>query len=53
MIGRTFDGLGRPIDDGPSIIPEEKRDVNGVAINPVSRDYPSEFIQTGYQQSTD
>ena len=47
MIGRTFDGLGRPIDDGPSIIPEEKRDVNGVAINPVSRDYPSEFIQTG------
>ncbi|MDO5047071.1 MAG: V-type ATP synthase subunit B [Anaerococcus sp.] len=47
MIGRAFNGLGEPIDDGPSIIPEEKRDVNGVAINPVSRDYPSEFIQTG------
>lgn len=47
MIGRTFDGLGNPIDDGPSIIPEEKRNVNGTAINPVSREYPSEFIQTG------
>ncbi|EGC81921.1 MULTISPECIES: V-type ATP synthase subunit B [Anaerococcus] len=47
MIGRAFNGLGEPIDDGPSIIPEEKRDVNGTAINPVSRDYPSEFIQTG------
>ena len=47
MIGRAFNGLGEPIDNGPSIIPEEKRDVNGTAINPVSRDYPSEFIQTG------
>lgn len=47
MIGRSFNGLGVPIDGGPDIIPEEKRDVNGVAINPVSRDYPSEFIQTG------
>src|SRR5699024_3672537 len=47
MIGRGFDGLGEPIDDGPKIIPEEKIDINGTAINPVSRDYPSEFIQTG------
>ena len=47
MIGRAFNGLVEPIDNGPSIIPEEKRDVNGTAINPVSRDYPSEFIQTG------
>ncbi|WP_306483378.1 V-type ATP synthase subunit B [Anaerococcus sp.] len=47
MIGRAFNGLGEPIDEGPAIIPEEKRDVNGTAINPVSRDYPSEFIQTG------
>ena len=47
MIGRAFNGLGEAIDDGPEIIPEEKRDVNGTAINPVSRDYPSEFIQTG------
>ena len=47
MIGRTFDGLGRPKDDGPSIIPEKKIDTNGIPINPVSRDYPDEFIQTG------
>lgn len=47
MIGRVFDGLGRPKDDGPRIIPEDKKDINGSPINPVSRDYPSEFIQTG------
>ncbi|MDO4663102.1 MAG: V-type ATP synthase subunit B [Tissierellia bacterium] len=47
MIGRVFDGLGNPIDKGPEIIPEKRRNVNGTAINPVSRDYPSEFIQTG------
>jgi V/A-type H+-transporting ATPase subunit B len=47
MIGRVFDGLGRPIDDGPIIMAEDKLDINGTAINPVSRDYPSEFIQTG------
>ena len=47
MIGRIFDGLGRPKDNGPKIIPEQSLDINGVAINPVARDYPSEFIQTG------
>ncbi len=47
MIGRIFDGLGRPKDDGPKIIPDKKVNVNGVPINPVSRDYPDEFIQTG------
>lgn len=47
MIGRIFDGLGRPKDDGPEIIPEKKIDTNGVPINPVARDYPDEFIQTG------
>ncbi|NMB15078.1 MAG: V-type ATP synthase subunit B [Gallicola sp.] len=47
MIGRVFDGLGNPIDDGPKIIPEAKLDINGEPINPVSRDYPNEFIQTG------
>lgn len=47
MIGRIFDGLGRPKDNGPKIIPEKKVDTNGVPINPVSRDYPDEFIQTG------
>ena len=47
MVGRVFDGLGNPIDDGPKIIPNKKLDINGSPINPVSRDYPSEFIQTG------
>ncbi|WP_310787866.1 V-type ATP synthase subunit B [Fusobacterium nucleatum] len=47
MIGRIFDGLGNPIDKGPKIIPEKRVDINGSPINPVSRDYPSEFIQTG------
>lgn len=47
MIGRVFDGMGNPIDDGPRIIAEERRDINGLPINPYARDYPSEFIQTG------
>ena len=47
MLGRVFDGMGRPKDNGPNIIPEKRLDINGEAINPVSRDYPSEFIQTG------
>lgn len=47
MIGRVFDGLGLPMDDGPKIIPKQRIDINGTPINPVSRDYPSEFIQTG------
>lgn len=47
MIGRVFDGMGTPKDDGPRIIPEKRMDINGVPINPVARDYPSEFIQTG------
>lgn len=47
MLGRVFDGLGNPIDDGPEIIPESRMDVNGLPINPVARKYPQEFIQTG------
>src|SRR5690625_197324 len=47
MVGRVFDGMGQPIDDGPDIIPEDNLDVNGQAINPIARDYPDEFIQTG------
>ncbi len=47
MLGRVFDGLGRPIDDGPEIIPEMRLDVNGKPMNPVARRYPQEFIQTG------
>ena len=47
MLGRVFDGLGRPIDDGPELIPEIRLDVNGLPMNPVARKYPQEFIQTG------
>lgn len=47
MMGRVFDGLGRPKDNGPEILPEKMMDVNGEVINPVARDYPDEFIQTG------
>ena len=47
MLSRVFDGLGRPIDDGPEILPEERRDVNGLPMNPAARAYPEEFIQTG------
>lgn len=47
MLGRVFDGMGQPIDDGPEIIPEMRLDVNGLPMNPVARKYPQEFIQTG------
>ncbi len=47
MIGRVFDGMGNPIDDGPKIIPEKRLDINGNPINPYARLYPEEFIQTG------
>ncbi len=47
MLGRVFDGLGRPIDGGPAPLAEEEVDVNGRPINPTSREYPRDFIQTG------
>ena len=47
MLGRVFDGLGRPIDDGPEILPEARMDINGLPMNPAARSYPEEFIQTG------
>ncbi len=47
MLGRVFDGVGRSIDGGPDPIAEERRDVNGVPINPTARMYPTKFIQTG------
>ncbi|MDQ5983659.1 MAG: V-type sodium ATPase subunit B [Eubacteriales bacterium SKADARSKE-1] len=47
MLSRVFDGLGRPIDNGPEIIPQKRVDINGLPMNPVARNYPSEFIQTG------
>ncbi len=47
MLGRVFDGLGRPKVGGPEIIPEKRLDINGLPMNPAARDYPAEFIQTG------
>ena len=47
MIGRRFDGMGRISDGGPELIAEKSLDINGAAINPVMRNYPNEFVQTG------
>ena len=47
MLGRVMDGRGRPIDDGPPIVPERLVDVTGAAINPAARDHPQDFIETG------
>lgn len=47
ILGRTFDGAGRPIDGLGEIFPEERRDINGTPINPVSRVYPKNYISTG------
>lgn len=47
MLGRVFDGMGRPRDGGPDIIAEKMLDINGLPMNPAARDYPAEFIQTG------
>ena len=47
MLGRVFDGMGRPVDGGAALIPEKRLNINGAPINPAARDYPNEFIQTG------
>ena len=47
MLGRVFDGMGKPKDGGPELIPEMRMDINGEPLNPAARNYPSEFIQTG------
>ena len=47
MLGRVFDGMGRPKDGGAPLIPEKLMDINGSPMNPAARDYPNEFIQTG------
>ncbi|MBU0458551.1 V-type ATP synthase subunit B, partial [Patescibacteria group bacterium] len=47
ILGRIFSGGGKPIDGGPEIVPEKKLDINGAPINPYSREYPDDFIQTG------
>jgi V/A-type H+-transporting ATPase subunit B len=47
MLGRAFNGSAKPIDGGPEIIPEKILDVNGYPINPIAREFPQDFIQTG------
>lgn len=47
MLGRILNGLGKPIDGGPQILPEKMEDINGNPLNPAVRIEPSEFIQTG------
>ena len=47
VLGRIFDGFGNPLDQGPRILAEERRDINGSPINPYSRNYPLDSIQTG------
>ncbi len=47
ILGRVFDGLGKPADGGPEIIPDKMMDINGLPINPAAREYPNEFVQTG------
>ncbi len=47
MLSRVFDGMGKPIDGGPDILPEKRLDINGLPMNPYARNYPQEFIQTG------
>ena len=47
MLGRVFDGMGKPRDGGTPIIVKKSLDINGEPINPAARDYPNEFIQTG------
>ena len=47
MLGRIFDGQGRPKDGGPAIAYEQRRDINGYPINPAARAMPSDFIETG------
>ena len=47
MLGRVFNGMGRPIDGGPDILADAHKDINGLPMNPAARAYPAEFIQTG------
>ncbi|CCW68592.1 unnamed protein product [Phytomonas sp. Hart1] len=47
MLGRIFNGSGTPIDNGPPVLPEQYRNIEGIPINPRARVYPEEMIQTG------
>ena len=52
MLGRVFDGLGRPIDGGPAPLSSDRRDINGLPINPTARRYPREFSRPASPPST-
>lgn len=47
MLGRVFSGAGEVADGGPELVPEQRRDIGGEPINPYSREFPDDFIQTG------
>ena len=47
ILGRTFNGIGQPIDNLGPIMAETKRDINGLPLNPVTREYPRNYIRTG------
>ena len=47
MLGRTFDGIGNPIDGLGPVLAEKRLDVNGKPLNPVAREYPRNYIRTG------
>ena len=47
MLGRVFNGMGKPIDGGPELLAEAHLDINGLPMNPAARAYPAEFIQSG------
>jgi V/A-type H+-transporting ATPase subunit B len=48
ILGRTFDGLGRPLDGSGPVYGDIKRDINGSPMNPMAREYPRDFINTGF-----
>lgn len=52
MLGRIFDGLGRPIDDGPEILPDRRDDINGLPMNPAARNYPQDSSRPVFRPST-
>lgn len=47
ILGRSFNGIGEPIDNGGDIYSDDKYSVEGLPLNPVAREYPRDFIQTG------
>ena len=48
MLGRVFNGIGQPLDDGPEITPDKRMRIDGGSINPACRESPTEFIETGF-----